>query len=823
MKKIFWGLILFPLQTFAFFSNTEIEREMMRFEVEVSGAKTSFSISESIANPTNISQKTRIFWPSTEFNDVHFFVDAAGENFEILGGDEKNSVAFETAKSSKNPAFFQFGDTEKMFRSTELEIAPNSKIDVKIKFNAKTQEDGNFKHVEIFATDNVPSKNFELSFRLNSEEKIEHFFSTLPENVFLEKGNNSVVLFGNFPNLAPRESFEIFWSEAKSPLLEFQTRDAKYFGHLITTPPQKDFEEILILIDRSGSMNDVWSRVREITEFLTDFFDGKKLKIGFFNDTLKIFDGEKFWISENDAKEKTEIDFIENSFDFRKKFFGKWNSISAVGKTGSENLLSNIKNFLENKGDSKRAVFLISDMSDLEVLKDISVPLFVFDFSKEPNESISILSENSGGFSQKIFRTASEFLEKDDFLEKWKNNRETVIANFETLNDEIDITPSEIKKFSLKNSPLFVGRRFENWQITKSSFQKILPRIWAKYRIANLLKTQNIGNENIDAILSIGRTFGVKTKLFDQNTTREELKKNLDEQTFATAIEINRLENPQKFIPDSNAKFIDSIPFYYDETKDLYRAENFEKFANENSTIRISPFSDAQKNLFLQFPSFLSEGFSIGANVDFCAAFRCFSIREGSRENPEIEDRSFLRDFDSNYWANPFLEKLIFSGVMQAEKNGKLRPNAPIDRGEFLNILGNYFFAKEIAEFKNPKESQFIDVEQGSEFFNSLEFFANRNVVKGFPDKTFRPKQNLTRAEAVKILTVAFDFSQNEIEKSAISVFSDTVGWEKPFVNFAAQNGIIGGFADGLFHPKRSLSRAEAAKMIVLGQKLRKH
>jgi hypothetical protein len=818
MRKIFLGLIILPLQTFAFLSNTEIEREMLKFDIEVFDKETSFSISEEIKNPTNIPQKTRIFWPSEKFNDVHFFVDAAGENFEILTENKKNLVAFETAKESENPAFFHFGNIQEMFRSTKLTIAPNSTIDVKIKFKTPTQESNNLKYVEIFSTDNLESKNFELSFRLNSTAKIEHFFSTLPENVLIERNDNSVTLLGIFQNLAPLENFKIFWSEINKPLLEFQTKNARYFGHLVDTPPQKDFEEAIILIDRSGSMNEVWSQVRNIVEFLTNFLENKKLKIVFFNDTTKFFNGENILVLKDEPEEKIKTNFMENSFEFRKNLFEKWNSISAVGKTNPENLSQNIKELFEIESSTRKAVFLLSDMTEFNEITEIPIPFFIFNFSEAEESPLSVFSEKSGGFSQKIFRTSSDFIEREAFLEKWQNNKEPSIINFGTFQNEIDISPTELKKFSIKNSPLFIGRKFEDWGLIKNSFENFLPRIWAKTRISDLLQTQNISNTHLDAILSIGRTFGVKNSLFNENTKREELKKALSENTFANIIEINKLKNPKKLIPDSNAKFINSVPFYYNNLEKSWQAENFRNFANRDNSLEIAPFSDAQKNIFLQFPNLLSENFAIGRNVNFCAAFRCFSIQEGFRKNSQIADRNFLRDFDPNYWANPFLEKLIFARVMGVEGNGKIKPNAPIDRGEFLNILGNYFFVKEIAEFKKPKESKFTDITKDSEFFNSIEFFANRNVIKGFSDNTFRAKQNLTRAEAVKILTTAFGFFPNEGAKSAMAVFSDAVSWEKPFVNFAAQNNIISISSNKLFHPEKNLSRAEAAKMIVLSK-----
>ncbi len=820
MRKLFLGLIILPLQTLAFFSNTEIERETMRIEIEANEQQTSFSIFESLKNATDKPQKTQVFWPSKKFNDVHFFVDAAGENFDILTGEEKNLVAFENAKISRNPAFFIFGETDKMFRSAELTISPNSEIEIKIKFNTQTQKFENFKQVEIFTTDNIESKNFELAFRLNSTSKIEHFFSTLPKSALIEKEKNSVTIFGNFQKLKPLENFRIFWSTIKNPLLEFTTKDARYFGHLIETPAPKNFEEITILIDRSGSMNDNWSRVRELIEFLTNFFENKKLKIIVFNDSVKFFDGENFLILETDSPEKTKADFVQNSFDFRKNFFGKWNAITAVSKANSENLFKNADLF--NKNSIQQAVFLISDMTELDGLEKNSAPLFFLNFSNDIDNHLTVLAEDSGGFSQKIFKNSSNFIEKDDFLEKWQNIYQPVSPNFEILKNETDLTPSEIKKFSLKNSPLFVGRKFEDWGIMKNSLWNFLPRVWAKSRIANLLKTQNISDETIDAILSIGKTFGVKTELFNENTPRSEFKKTINKNEFLTKLEINNLENSEKLTPNSNAKFINSIPFYYNESGNYWRQEGFENLANEKTLVKIAPFSAAQKNLFLQFPNFLSKNFAIGQNIDFCIAFRCFSIQDKGRTESIIEDRNFLRDFNSNYWANPFLEELILKGVIETEKNGKLRANAPLDRGEFLNILGNYFFEKEIIDFIKPSVSKFLDVKKDSEFFDSVEFFANQKIIKGFPDGTFRPKQNITRAETIKILTSVLGFIPDEKTKSADAIFSDTISWEKPFVNFAAQNEIISGFSDKLFHPEKNISKAEAAKMIVLGKKLRK-
>ena len=86
--------------------------------------------------------------------------------------------------------------------------------------------------------------------------------------------------------------------------------------------------------------------------------------------------------------------------------------------------------------------------------------------------------------------------------------------------------------------------------------------------------------------------------------------------------------------------------------------------------------------------------------------------------------------------------------------------------------------------------------------------------IKGYEDETFRPENNITRAEAATIiarLSPAYD----EL-KYYINVYGDVdaQAWYANTVSFGAQNKLILGYEDGSFRPDSSITRAELVSII---------
>lgn len=93
----------------------------------------------------------------------------------------------------------------------------------------------------------------------------------------------------------------------------------------------------------------------------------------------------------------------------------------------------------------------------------------------------------------------------------------------------------------------------------------------------------------------------------------------------------------------------------------------------------------------------------------------------------------------------------------------------------------------------------------------SIKEMVQKGVISGYPDGTFQPDRNITRAEFVKILIKAFD-----LQPQAGKVFIDTQNhWAKDYIMTANGRGIVQGISESYFEPDTPITREQMAIMIV--------
>jgi hypothetical protein len=109
----------------------------------------------------------------------------------------------------------------------------------------------------------------------------------------------------------------------------------------------------------------------------------------------------------------------------------------------------------------------------------------------------------------------------------------------------------------------------------------------------------------------------------------------------------------------------------------------------------------------------------------------------------------------------------------------------------------------------------FTDVPPGSVFYPYIETAYNRGVLSGYSDGTFRPSNEVTRAQFAKLLVGTRGWP---ITTTGGPHFLD-VPPANPFYGYvetAFAHGIISGYADNTFRPVASITRGQLAKMIYL-------
>lgn len=164
------------------------------------------------------------------------------------------------------------------------------------------------------------------------------------------------------------------------------------------------------------------------------------------------------------------------------------------------------------------------------------------------------------------------------------------------------------------------------------------------------------------------------------------------------------------------------------------------------------------------------------------------------------------------HWAVQYISDLYTKGVVSGKDPTHFDPEMNITRAEFIKMVLNSLGMK-IDE--SITTSTFKDVKKGEWFVPYIALAHSKGIVGGYKDNTFKPNGFVTRAEAVKIILAA---SGVTITSPKDANFPDVVkgSWYADYVNYAAEKGIVNGYANGKFGPNNKLTRAEAAKIISL-------
>ena len=140
--------------------------------------------------------------------------------------------------------------------------------------------------------------------------------------------------------------------------------------------------------------------------------------------------------------------------------------------------------------------------------------------------------------------------------------------------------------------------------------------------------------------------------------------------------------------------------------------------------------------------------------------------------------------------------------------DGMVRPSGNITRAEAATI----FFRLLTDDSRNQfwmTTNTYSDVNRGDWFNNAVSTLSNAGIISGYPDGTFRPNAPITRAEMSKIIALFAKLNKSEDR------FNDIAGhWAEAYIKLAAGNGWIAGYPDGSFKPQQNITRAETMTMI---------
>ncbi|MGO4110864.1 OmpL47-type beta-barrel domain-containing protein [Paenibacillus sp. YAF4_2] len=169
----------------------------------------------------------------------------------------------------------------------------------------------------------------------------------------------------------------------------------------------------------------------------------------------------------------------------------------------------------------------------------------------------------------------------------------------------------------------------------------------------------------------------------------------------------------------------------------------------------------------------------------------------------------------AGHWANQAVQHAYGCGVVKGFNDSTFHPDAQVTRAEFVTMLMNT-----VLDSSEPAGSG----EGFSDSSNIPAWAANAvaeskgyGFVNGFADGSFRPNEQVTRAELITMLAKAAGIKPLEADK-VTGMFADAddiPAWAAGYVAALQEKGLLQGRGDGKFEPTGHATRAEAAVLLL--------
>ena len=166
-----------------------------------------------------------------------------------------------------------------------------------------------------------------------------------------------------------------------------------------------------------------------------------------------------------------------------------------------------------------------------------------------------------------------------------------------------------------------------------------------------------------------------------------------------------------------------------------------------------------------------------------------------------------------SHWAYDALTFCLDHGFLSREADGRVRPNKPITRGEFVTSLAKFCGVDE--SYRYYAETGYRDIASGSELAPYVKWARDAGLMDG-SNGAFHPDDYLTREQMATVVArylTALGRAPGGAAQTAYKDQSRISAWALDGVALCTREGILQG-SNGAFLPKGKLTRAQTAAIV---------
>lgn len=180
----------------------------------------------------------------------------------------------------------------------------------------------------------------------------------------------------------------------------------------------------------------------------------------------------------------------------------------------------------------------------------------------------------------------------------------------------------------------------------------------------------------------------------------------------------------------------------------LYINISEDKRDDINMTFTVGQGQSGNLNRIKYANGYENSYFRGGANISRAESVMMISRLINNGSNFNTSSRTKFEDAETGWYAQA-INFALNKNIMNGYPDGNFEPDSYITRAEFASMISRYL------NVTNDKKGGLKDIENHWAR-DAIETLYGRKIVKGYKDGTFKPDENITRAEAVTVLNRAF-------------------------------------------------------------------
>lgn len=175
---------------------------------------------------------------------------------------------------------------------------------------------------------------------------------------------------------------------------------------------------------------------------------------------------------------------------------------------------------------------------------------------------------------------------------------------------------------------------------------------------------------------------------------------------------------------------------------------------------------------------------------------------------PEQDDKMNFTDVNQGYWAYSQIQSFVEKGYINGYGDGTFRPQNPIKRNEFVKIFNKVFGL-------TNKSGIVFDDTKNNWAKDEIDIAVTNGVAQGVGDNKFEPDSYMTREAAVKMLANYMKIEDKNHDKiNGFSDYNEISDWAKDAFEGNLEKGYIKGTDEGKLAPKNNITRAEVVTIL---------